>query len=42
MWIWDTTGQEVYLKIDNVIKDLCLEVGNLGGQGYDGAGNMAG
>ena len=37
-----TFGQELYLKIVNVIRDLFLEIGNLRGQGYDGAGNMAG
>ena len=37
-----TSGQELYLKIVNVIRDLGLEIGNLRGQGYDGAGNMAG
>ena len=37
-----SSGQEVYLKIVNVIRDLGLEIGNLRGQGYDGAGNMAG
>ena len=37
-----TSGQELCLKIVNVIKDLSLEIGNLGEQGYDGAGNMAG
>ena len=33
---------EIYLKIVNIIKNLGLEIGNLWGQGYDGAGNMAG
>ena len=37
-----TSGQELYLKIVNVIRKLGLEIGNLRGQGYDGAGNMAG
>ena len=37
-----TLGQELYLKIVNVIRDRGLEIGNLRGQGYDGAGNMAG
>ena len=37
-----TSGQELYLKIVNVIRNLGLEIGNLRGQGYDGAGNMAG
>ena len=37
-----TSGQELYLKIVNVIRDLGLEIGNLRGQGYDGAGNMTG
>ena len=37
-----TSGQKLYLKIVNVIRDLGLEIGNLRGQGYDGAGNMTG
>ena len=37
-----TFGQELYLKIVNVIRYLGLEIANLRGQGYDGAGNMAG
>ena len=37
-----TSGQELYLKIVNVIRNLGLEIGNLRGQGYDGAVNMAG
>ena len=37
-----TSGQELYLKIVNVIRNLGLEISNLRGQGYDGAGNMAG
>ena len=37
-----TSGQELFLKIVNVIRNLGLEIGNLRGQGYDGAGNMAG
>ena len=37
-----TSGQELYLKIVNVIGDLGLEIGNLREQGYDGADNMAG
>ena len=37
-----TSGQELSLKIVNVIRNLGLEIGNLSGQGYDGAGNMAG
>ena len=35
-----TSGPELYLKIVNVIRNLGLEVGR--GQGYDGAGNIAG
>ena len=35
-----TSGQELYLKIVNVIRNLGL--GNSRGQDYDGAGNMAG
>ena len=30
-----TSGQELYLKIVNVIRNLGLEIGNLRGQGYD-------
>ena len=30
------------MKIINVIRDLGLEIGNLRGQGYNGAGNIAG
>ena len=37
-----TSGQEHYLKIVNVIRDLGLEISNLRGQGYDRAGNMTG
>ena len=37
-----TSGQELYLKIVNAIRNLGLEISNLRGQGYDGAGNMAG
>ena len=37
-----TSGQERYLKIVNAIRNLGLEISNLRGQGYDGAGNMAG
>ena len=37
-----TSGQELYLEIVNVIRDLGIEIGNLRGQSYDGAGNMAG
>ena len=37
-----TSGQELYLKIVNVIRNLGLEISNLRGQGYDGAGTMAG
>ena len=37
-----TSGQELYLKIVNAIRNLSLEIINLRGQGYDGAGNMAG
>ena len=37
-----TSGQELYLKIVNVIRNLGLEISNLRGQGYNGAGNMAG
>ena len=37
-----TSGQKLYLKIVNVIRNLGLEINNLRGQGYDGAGNMAG
>ena len=37
-----TSGQELYLKIVNVIRNLGLETSNLRGQGHDGAGNMAG
>ena len=36
-----TSRQELYLKIVNVIRNLGLEIGNLRGQGYDGAANMA-
>ena len=35
-----TSGQEHYLKIVNVIRDLGLEISNLRGQVYDRAGNM--
>ena len=35
-----TSGQELYLEIVNVIRNLGL--GNSRGQDYDGAGNMAG
>ena len=37
-----TSRHELYLKIVNVIRKLGLEIGNLRGQGYDGAGNMVG
>ena len=37
-----TFEQEFYLKIFNFIRDLGLEIGNLRGQVYDGAGIMAG
>ena len=37
-----TSGQELYLKIVNVLRNLGLETGNLRGQGYDRSGNMAG
>ena len=37
-----TSGQELYLKIVNAIRNLGLEISNLRGQGYDGAGTMAG
>ena len=37
-----TSGQELYLKIVNVLRNIGLETGNLRGQGYDRAGNMAG
>ena len=36
-----TSGQELYLKIINVIRNLGLEIGNLRGQGFDGAGKVA-
>ena len=36
-----TSGQELYLKIVNVIRDLGFEISSLRGQGYDRAGNMA-
>ena len=36
------SGQELYLKIVNVIRNLGLEIGNLRGQGYDTAGKMSG
>ena len=36
------SGQELFLKIVNVVRDLRLGIGHLRGQGYDGAGNMAG
>ena len=32
--------QKLYLKIVNVVRNLGLEINNLRGQGYDGAGNM--
>ena len=35
-----TSGQEHYLKIVNVIRDLGLEISNLRGHGYYRAGNM--
>ena len=41
MGIW-RSEQELYLKTVNVIRDLGLEIGNLRGQGYDGAGHIAG
>ena len=37
-----TSGPELYLKIVNAIRNLGIEVSNLKGQGYDGAGNIAG
>ena len=37
-----TSGQELYLKIVIDIRDLGLEVVNLRGQSYNGAGNTAG
>ena len=37
-----TSGQELYLKIVNVMRNLGLEIGNLRGQGYDEAGNTGG
>ena len=37
-----TTGQEIYFKIVNDIRNRSLEISYLRGQGYDGAGNMAG
>ena len=37
-----TSGQELYFNIVNIIRNLGLEIGNLRGQGYDGAVNMAG
>ena len=36
------TGQQLYLKIVNVIRDFGLEIVNLRERGYAGAGNMAG
>ena len=37
-----TSGHKLYLKIVYAIRNLDLEISNLRGQGYDGAGNMAG
>ena len=36
-----TSGQELYFKIINVLRDLGLEIGNFRGESFDGAGNMA-
>ena len=42
-WESGASGQEIYLKIDNVeTRNLGLEISNLRGQCYDGAGNMTG
>ena len=37
-----TSEQGLYLKIVNVIRDLGLEIGNLRGQAYGGAGITVG
>ena len=37
-----TSGQELYLKIVIVIRNLGRKISNLRRQGHDGAGNMAG
>ena len=37
-----TSRQELFLKIVNAIRNLALEISNVRGQGYDGAGNIAG